>query len=187
LSAAGNEEAAYFSTRVVLSPAIGLQLLNKKRGAMMNMTKILVLLLGMTLLLPAAALSQNLKTTPKAATRAMAPIKVSVHSSWQVNSVQIGVNCGVAVEWQSIPNTYRYVWLQVCKADKTACGGAFTIKNNWLYMDFRPDTSMAGQEWVIKVYTQDKKYTGYSNKFFVDGMLPPCCADGLHVPPHCDE
>jgi hypothetical protein len=92
------------------------------------------------------------------------------------------------VYWYGIPeNTYRYVWLEICKADKSSCGGGFSVSNKGRYYDFRTDASMVGKDWIFKVYTQDRKYTGYSNAFFVDGMLPPCCADGWHIPPFCNE
>ena len=146
----------------------------------MKMAKIFVLLIGTMFLMPTVGSSQNLKIKP-GATRFIAPVKVYTDSPKRVN-------CKSQTRWNGVSRTqYRTIWLQVCRSDKTSCGGAFSTRNDGYYYDFRPDISMAGKDWLIKVFTQDKKYIGYSNVFSINGMLQPCCDDGWHVPPHCNE
>ena len=86
---------------------------------------------------------------------------------------QLGPGCDLEMMWLDVPSKYRQVWLEVCKPNKNSCGGSFPMRNDGLHV-FKPDASMAGKNWIIKVYTKDKKCIGFSNKFFIDGMLPSC-------------
>ena len=143
----------------------------------MNTTKMMVLLLGIILLSSTVSLAQNfrMKSRTKVTTK---PVEVSTWST-------LHVNCQYNVIWQGIPKSYKNVWLQICKAsNKSSCGGA-VAKSNTGGASYKTDTSMTNQNLVIKIYTQDKKYTGYSKNIFVDGMLMQCCPDGKTLPP-CD-
>lgn len=158
----------------------------------MYKTKILILLAGITLLLPASILSQPLMVKPKAAKTtipaqiAIAPVNVSIQNIHDSsNRSMLRIKCKTKIKWSIIPSQYANVWLQVCKSDKSSCGGAISVKNSGIYGEFRADTSMVEKDWVIKLYTNDKKYTGYSNKFTVNGMLQQCCPDGNLIEPNC--
>lgn len=144
----------------------------------MTKTKTVMLLITGLLVFPALSSAQSLKrrVTPRAA-MSVKPVEVYTFST-------LHVNCIYNVIWKDIPKSYGTVWLQICKDDKSTCGGPFP-KSNSGAASFKTDTSMADQRLVIKVYTQDKKYSGYSNSFFVNGMLMQCCPDGRTLPP-CD-
>ena len=143
-------------------------------------SKLLILTLsGFLVIVPGQVLSQDLKSKPK---RAIAPIRVTI-SDFNNQEKQFRVNCRTTIKWYGIPQSYGTVWLRACRSDKSNCGGDFPISNSGSYYKFRPDDSMTGHDWVIKVATQDEKYAGFSNSFFVDGMLPGCCSDGVALPP----
>ena len=139
----------------------------------MNTRKIFFILLASSILFPAMASSQmpKFKQKPK---RAYAAVQVEVFEQWDVQkSKPIRVNCLSAITWKGVPASYGTVWLQICKPDKRSCGGRFPTRNDGQY-EHKFGISEAGEEWVVKVYTQDNKYKGYSRVFLVDGMATPC-------------
>ncbi len=149
----------------------------------MRFKKCTCLLLALLLCLPVLVSAQglNIKQFRKPVT---APLTVQINNILKDKiEIQFRVNCRAEIRWYGAPKTYGTVWLSVCKPDKKICGGGFPVRNAGAYSEFRPTQSMTGQDWVIKVSTEDKKYNGFSNTFFVDGMLPPCCADGWLLPP----
>ena len=90
---------------------------------------------------------------------------------------QYGINCEIKIRVVAGPShdKYRTLWTQICTADKKTCGGAITERySKPCVITFKPDDTMTGKDWRLKVYTDDKRYIGYSSKFFVDGMLPVC-------------
>ena len=90
---------------------------------------------------------------------------------------QYGINCEIKfrVVYGPSHEKYRTVWTQICSADKKSCGGAITTRySKPCVITVKPDDTMAGKDWRLKVYTDDKRYVGYSLPFFVDGMLPVC-------------
>lgn len=47
-----------------------------------------------------------------------------------INPYNLGVNCNLAIHWDGVPSAkYRIVWLEICTADKSTCGGGYTVKN----------------------------------------------------------
>ena len=94
-----------------------------------------------------------------------------------VSPEQLGVNCPLTINWSFYPNTYRTLYLQVCNAHGTSCGGTFPVQNKnqiWNSFRYKPDESMLNKNWIIKISTRDKNFMGISRKFFVNGMLPYC-------------
>jgi hypothetical protein len=130
------------------------------------------------LLLPGLAVGQRfMKKAPAAKKFSVKQVEVFIFSP-------LHVNCNYNYIWRNIPSTYGTVWVDICKADRSSCSGGIT-KSNTGAASFKTTMGMAGSSYVLKVYTQDRKYIGYSNTFFVDGMLPQCCPDGRSMPP-CD-
>ena len=102
------------------------------------------------------------------------PIVMNITSDYPY---QYGINCGIKIKVVAGPShdKYRTVWTQICSADKKSCGGAITARySKPCIITVKPDDTMAGKDWRLKVYTDDKRYVGYSLPFFVDGMLPVC-------------
>ena len=148
----------------------------------MHFRKCVCLLLTSLFCLPVCGFAQGLSI--KQFRRAVAPITVQINKILNAGmEKQFRVNCKTEIKWNGVPKAYGTIWLSVCKPDKKTCGGDFPVRNIGAYTAFRSTQSMTGQDWVIKVATQDKKYAGFSNTFFVDGMLPHCCADGWLLPP----
>lgn len=145
----------------------------------MNKIKITLLICTIVLLWPVISPAQMTikKRSQSRATMTYKPVEVFVFST-------LHVNCNYYYIWKGIPSTYGTVWVDICKADKSSCSGGLTKSNSGV-ASFKTNMGMAGKNHVIKVYTQDRKFSGYSNPFFVDGMLPQCCPDGRTLPP-CD-
>jgi len=142
--------------------------------------RLLSLVLAVSLLLASGmSLTEELKLEQR---RATAQIPVLIVSPF-IGEKQVRVNCKTQVKWSKIPDNYRTVWLEVCTPDKSLCGGGFPVQNKGAYFDFRPNESMVGQDWTVKVTTKDNRYVGFSRPFFVDGMLPSCCSDGITLQP----